>query len=225
MNLDSDKRKSMADSQRFKLISAELSPGWGSLGYLDAGRALVAVYETLGPLFQALIPKGDVPFEPALIPMPQTIAKHLYGIGWATYKTRDGVRIELASPIGAVPLVLAAGIGNTLSQLVRKQRQAYARKTQATPQISFNFKNMPLTQALDQIARTSGVTIMYTRNAVKGVAVSGQVKQVALGQAIARLLPPQLAYRIRETPSGKTQVVVYKAAISGDQKKTQERSR
>ncbi len=211
VSLANKQRQSMADTPRFKLISEELSPRWGSMGYLDAGRGLVAVYETFAPLFQALIPQGDVPFEPALIPMPSTLAKHLYGVGWATYKTREGVRIELASPIGVVAFLASAVTADLLGKLVKKQQAQRASKDK-TPQVSYNYRDMPLTEALDNLARKSGVTILYTRKALSGLAVTGEAKQMTLGSAMARLLPPSLAYRIRQTPDGKLQVVVYKAA-------------
>lgn len=207
--LAAGKAERLVDTPRWKTFAAELDPRWGGLVYLDGGRLLTATYETFLPLAQAVIPKGDVPFEPALLPQPEVLAKHLYGVGLTSYRTERGIALQLVSPIGLLPTLLLGGGSDALQKLARQRAETVAGTQAPPPTVSYDFKGVTLASALDQLARDSGADIRFSRARCEQLMVSASGERRELGEAIASLLPAGLRHRLRRLPGGKLQVVIY----------------
>lgn len=215
--LEAGTARSLTDTPRWERFASQIDGRWGSLAYLDAGRLLVASYETLAPFVQAVVPKGDVPFEPALLPRAHVLARHLHGVGLAAQRDGRGLTLELASPIGLVPFVVFGGVSDALQK--RAKARGYVEgqpgqptvKTPRSPLVSFAFQQTDLAQALDALARLSGAEIRFSRELCRAIPVeNAQADGVALDRALSLLVPAdRMSYRVRPLPGGKLQVVIY----------------
>ncbi|MBI4612973.1 MAG: hypothetical protein HY720_05125 [Planctomycetes bacterium] len=201
------------DSADFRETTALLAPGYGSIGYTDLARGAVAGYNTVVPFFQAVLPKGDVPFEPALLPTGECLARHLFGVAWATYRERDGFAIEVVSPVGVAPFLGAAAVAGLFDQIKKGANPIATPPVDGEmPSVSFRYEGAPLAEALDDLARRAGVAVHYPPEAVEGVVVSASSDDpLPLARAIERLLDGTgLSARVRELPGGERQIVVYR---------------
>ena len=212
-------RKGLLDAPRWAPFASQVDPAWGGLFYLDAGRLLVATYGTFLPFFQAVLPKGDVPFEPALLPQPSVLARHLYGVGLAVGQSPDGPFVELVSPIGLIPFLLVAATADQLQKLANAYPAPGAAASpvpapaMSAPLVSFAFDQATLADALDHVARTTGAEVRFSRAQCESMKVTARAEGLSLDRALAMLIPAdKLAWRLRSLPGGVMQVVVYARA-------------
>ncbi len=190
-----------------------LSPGYDSLGYADLGRGSVAAYDTLVPFFQAVVPKGDVPFEPALLPTGEAVGRHLFGVAWATYRDRDGFAVEFASPVGLAPFLgLIAALGALDQARKDVALGAAGQGPRPVAPVAFDFRDATLAEALDDLARRSGSAIHFPAEECAAIRVTASsAEPLPVADAVARVLEgTPFTSRARVLPDGAGQVVVYR---------------
>ena len=109
---------SLADGADFKAVRSKIGPGASSIYYADSAAFLREVYGLL-PLAAGLlkmVPEKFQPLcpDPALLPPPGTIARHLFGSTSGCRVLNDGLLWEAYSPVG-LPTPPALGQGGGLA--------------------------------------------------------------------------------------------------------------
>jgi len=104
------------------------------LGYLNFKTIIVPLYRTALPLFQAVAPSEEIPFDPALLPSADFVQNYLSNLVSIAQCTEQGILYEIHSPTGVTPWIGAAGV---IGHHVSKQKR-FGPKNNRPP-----FKNTP----------------------------------------------------------------------------------
>ncbi len=193
----------------------DLEPGARLVVYADLPKVLAGLYNTYGPFFQSALDKGDLPFDPGLLPTGTTLSRHLYGATLALYREPRGVRLVLRSPVGPWAVVAAGAATDTIKKLAAKAPPGMAGPSAAAPRVTFDFKEMELAAALEAVAAQGRAQVFFPRARCEGRRVTVAGTDQPLEAAIERLLEGTgLAVRVRRLPGDEIQVTVYEAAAA-----------
>ena len=115
-------------SEDFKHVTAALSSGYGFVGYSDIKKSIAQAMATL-PMTAPMLAQKGIVLDPATLPQPDAVAKHLFGGALVLRGEENGLSIEGFSPVGATSALPLAALGAYLKLAHAKA----AAKAAATP--------------------------------------------------------------------------------------------
>jgi hypothetical protein len=210
---------SLASSPAWTPVADEVGKDTHAFAYLDAPKILRGLYNTYGPFFQAASDKGELPFEPALLPTATTVSKHLRSATLTFARRPTGYAITLRGPLSPFVFLGTAATIDAFGKLSRKEAERRllagepdlaAVAARAMPTVDYSFDRMDLARGLEELASRSGVSIFFPRESMESVQITARGEQVQLDRAVAALLEgTSYRARARSVPGGGMQIVVY----------------
>ena len=115
-------------SEDFKHVTAALSSGYGFVGYSDIKKAIAQAMASL-PMTASMLAQKGIVLDPATLPQPDAVAKHLFGGALVLRGEENGLSIEGFSPVGVTSAIPLAALGAGL----KEAQERAAAKTAPTP--------------------------------------------------------------------------------------------
>jgi len=153
---------SIVDKEDFKRVAGRFMKGCDSITYMDIGENLSDCYNLLVMASPMVYGAKGVSLRPELLPHPDVLRPHLFGLGSGRINDQEGILWESFSPVGSMGGVL--GIVGGVSKGVTSSSGAVS---------------MPLVAAVVLPA------LAKARNQARGVACMSNVKQIGLGCAMS----------------------------------------
>ncbi len=110
-------------------ITRTLSGSPSVFWYLDLTTLFSRAYSTAMPLL-AWNKQADQAFEPAQLPLPETITRHLFGYYLALTVDQKGATLESFSPVGGTGMLMALAV---LADQMKKKEEKQPKLTAPTP--------------------------------------------------------------------------------------------
>ena len=81
-----------------------------ALIYADLRATVPVLYGVTAHFLPGAFAEAGIPLDPAMMPMPETIAGYLSGVALGFSTGKEGVSIDIFTPTGIIPTAACAGI-------------------------------------------------------------------------------------------------------------------
>ncbi|MBI4878453.1 MAG: hypothetical protein HY812_02170 [Planctomycetes bacterium] len=101
--------------------------------YVDLKNTLPILYDAVGPFAAPALAESQIPLDPVLLPLSETLADHLSGIAIGLSSGPEGISLDVFTPAGLAPLGVLAAILEQHCQASRPNRPRQACLAERAP--------------------------------------------------------------------------------------------